>query len=463
VKKLCAVIFRWVALSMRKILGGYSEELLRGVASVAGLRIFGVLIGYAFTLMVARMFGATALGQYQLTLQVIGTCGLISALGFNQLTLKYAARLKTSEEGWRSLRKLCKQWAGIASLAAVAISIALAFFSGDVASHFFGGTESKKYILLASILIPFQVLTNLACELFRGVGLISLSEYLRSIHVRAVNFLIIGLLVIVGEKNVDFLIGSFVIASLSAFVLVAVVVFNKFKMNHNDDDQENPSQNTKTLTLKQSLDQSLPMYQSVLLIFASTQALVYILAYFENPAEVAKYNVSLQLANLANFIFASVVTVSAPMYSRDFSENRDKLEASIKESSRMIFWASGSASLAIGLMSYPLLLVFGKEFAKAWPILVILAGANFVNAFTGASGNLLDMTGGHKVRKNILIGNAILTILVSFFAIREFGALGVAIGYFFNMCFGNFIGVYVVYRKLGINMMYFPWGGKAAA
>lgn len=448
---------------MRKIFSGYSAELLRGVANVAGLRILGVLIGYAFVLMVARVFGATALGQYQLTIQVIGTCGLISALGFNQLTLKYAARLKTSEEGWLSLRKLCKQWAGIASLAAVASSIALAAFAENIATQFFGGPEAKEYILLASILVPFQVLTNLACELFRGIGLISLSEYLRSIHVRVINLLVLGLLILVGGKNVDFVLQSFVVANLSAFALVALVVFKEFRKKHSKDGQETSSPHVETLSLKQSLGQSLPMYQSALFIFASTQALIYILAYFENPAEVAKYNVSLQIANLANFIFASVVTVSAPMYSRDFADNRAKLEASIKESSRMIFWASGSASLGIGLMSYPLLLVFGEEFAAAWPVLVILAAANFVNAFTGASGNLLDMTGGHKVRKNILFANALLTILIAFFAIQEFGVLGVAIGYFFNMCFGNFIGVYVVYRKLGINMMHFPWSRKAAA
>jgi len=446
---------------MRKVFSGYSAELLRGVASVAGLRILGVLIGYAFVLMVARIFGATALGQYQLTIQIIGTCGLLSALGFNQLTLKYAARLKNSEEGWRSLRKLCKQWAGLASLAAVASSIALAAFAEDVATQFFGGPEAQKYIFLASILVPFQVLTNLGCELFRGIGLISLSEYLRSIHVRVVNFLIFSILILVGGINVDFVLHSFVIASLSAFVLVVLVVSNKFREKHSGS-LEASSRHVDTLSLKQSLGQSLPMYQSVLLIFASTQALVYLLAYFESPAEVAKYNVALQIANLANFIFASVVTVSAPMYSRDFTDNRAKLEATIKESSRIIFWASGSASLGIGLLSYPLLLVFGEEFAAAWPVLVILAAANFVNAFTGASGNLLDMTGGHKVRKNILFANTVLTFLIAFFAIQEFGKLGVAIGYFFNMCFGNFIGVYVVYRKLGINMMYFPWSRKAA-
>jgi len=447
---------------MRRILSGYSSELVRGVASVAGLRILGVLIGYAFVLMVARVFGATALGQYQLTIQVIGTCGLISALGFNQLTLKYSARLKTSREGWRSLRKLCKQWAGIASLAAIASSIALAAFAEELAIHFLGGAEAKEYILLASILVPFQVLTNLACELFRGIGLISLSEYLRSIHVRVINFLVLGLLILVGGKNADFVLQSFVIASLSAFILVALVASIKFR-EKNRSDQNAPSKNVEMLSLKQSLAQSLPMYQSALLIFASTQALVYILAFFENPAEVAKYNVSLQIANLANFIFASVVTVSAPMYSRDYSENRIKLEASIKESSKMIFWASGSASLGIAILSYPLLLIFGQEFAAAWPVLVILALANFVNAFTGASGNLLDMTGSHTIRKNILFANAVLTLFIAFFAIREFGILGVAIGYFFNMCFGNFIGVYIVYRKLGINMMYVPWRGNVSA
>jgi len=445
---------------MRKIFSGYSAELLRGVASVAGLRILGVLIGYAFVLMVARLFGAFALGQYQLTIQVIGTCSLISALGFNQLTLKYASRLKTSEEGWRTLRKLIRQWAGIACGAAVVSSVLLATFAEDVAIQFFGGTEAKKYILLASILVPFQVLTNLACELFRGIGLISLSEYLRSIHVRVINFSVLGILILVGGKNVDFVLWSFVVASLSAFVLIAFVVSKKFGKQLKNPEQSNSLQKEEGLTLKESLDQSLPMYQSALLIFASTQALIYLLAYFENPAEVAKYNVSLQIANLANFIFASVVTVSAPMYARDFAENRAKLEASIKESSRMIFWASGSAALFIALLSYPLLFVFGAEFATAWPVLVMLCAANFINAFTGASGNLLDMTGGHKLRKNILLANAILTVLIAFFAIQKFGVVGVAIGYLFNMCFGNFIGVYVVYRKLGINMMYFPWGQK---
>ncbi|KPD20490.1 oligosaccharide flippase family protein [Idiomarina abyssalis] len=447
---------------MHKILGEYSSELLRGVASVAGLRILGVLIGYAFVLMVARVFGATALGQYQLTIQIIGTCGLLSALGFNQLILKYASRLKTSEEGWRALHKLCKQWVSLAIAAALASSIVLVVFAEDIALQFFGGPEATQYILLASILVPFQVLTNLACELFRGIGLISLSEYLRSIHVRVINFLVLGLLIVIFGKDVDFVFRSFIVATLSGFVLVSFFVLKKFQEKYSGG-EETSSSFVEMLNLKQSLGQSLPMYQSALLIYASTQALIYILAYFESPAEVAKYNVSLQIANLANFIFASVVTVSAPMYSRDFSENRAKLEASIKESSKMIFWASGSASLAIAFLSYPLLLIFGPEFVTAWPVLVILAAANFVNASTGASGNLLDMTGGHKVRKNILFVNAVLTIVISFLAIRQFGVFGVAIGYFFNMCFGNFIGVYVVYRKLGINMIYLPWKRKVSA
>jgi O-antigen/teichoic acid export membrane protein len=278
-----------------------------------------------------------------------------------------------------------------------------------------------------------------------------------------VNFAVLGFLILLDGKNVDFVLQSFVVATFSAFLLVAFVVWRKFGRQPSIAEGEGTLASEEHLSLKDSLAESLPMYQSALLIFASTQALIYILAYFENPAEVAKYNVSLQIANLANFIFASVVTVSAPMYSRDFADNRTKLEASIKESSRMIFWASGSASLAIGLFSYPLLLVFGEEFAAAWPVLVILAAANFVNAFTGASGNLLDMIGGHKVRKNILLANAFLTVLIAFFAIQKIGVIGVAIGYFFNMCFGNFIGVYIVYRKLGINMIYFPWDRKAIA
>lgn len=49
------------------------------------------------------------------------------------------------------------------------------------------------------------------------------------------------------------------------------------------------------------------------------------------------------------------------------------------------------------------------------------------------------MTGSHRAKKNILFTNAILTIVVSYFSIKSPGVLGVALGYFVNMCFGDFV------------------------
>ncbi len=443
---------------IRKLISGYSEELVRGVTGVAGLRVLGVLIGYVFVIIVSRNFGATALGEYQLTVQVVATCTLFSTLGFNQLTLKYGSRYGESGKVPKPFKKALLKWVGVAISASLVTSFLLAIFSEGVAIYFFSGEEAKKYILLAAVVVPFQLFNSLACELFRSLKLIAFSEYLRSIHVRCANLVIVAAFVLYSERpGSDIVVFSFMVATISAFVL-AVLIFWKKIQNGNDQAPDATADNEiNELTLKKSLGQSWPMYQSLLLMFASTQALVYILAYFESPAEVAKYNVSLQVANLANFIFASVVTVAAPMYSRDYSAGHDKLKQTIRESSRIIFWASGTASLGIGLLSYPILLVFGDVFAQAWNVLVILAAANFINAFTGASGNLLDMTGGHKWRKNILFVNAALTLLVAFYAIHAFGAAGAAIAYFFNMCFGNIVGVYVVYKRLGINMMYFPW------
>tara|TARA_E500000305_G_scaffold109017_1_gene112933 strand:- start:10472 stop:11827 length:1356 start_codon:yes stop_codon:yes gene_type:complete len=443
---------------MRKILSGYSKELISGVASVVSLRVLGVLIGYLFVLVVARLFGATSLGEYQLTVHIVATFALFSALGFNQLTLKYGSRYARSGKMSTQFRNVAMKWFGVAISASIIASSLLALFSESVANYFFSGEGARKYILLASLLVPLQVFNNLACELFRGLGLIALSEYLRSIHVRAANIIFLTVFFVYANdmKDVYLVVASFMAATFTAFLFAVVVFLIKVKKTSDNVYYVGQDNRLTDLSLKRSLQQALPMYQSSLLVFASTQALVFILAYFENPAEVAKYNVALQLASLANFIFASVVTVSAPMYSRDYSGDFKKLNRTIRESSRMIFWTSGSVSLLIALFSYPILFIFGDAFAEAWPVLVILAVANFVNAFTGASGSLLDMTGGHRVRKNILFINAVLTLFIAFYAIESLGVFGAALAYFFNMCFGNFIGVYIVYRRLGVNMIYFP-------
>ena len=319
---------------MKRFLKGFSPELVRGFLGVTGQRIAGLAVGYVYITLAARLFGAAELGKYQLGVQLVGTCTLFAGLGFNQLVLKYSSRMSSTASGWTALRRLSRQWGSATLVSALALSGVVAALAGPLSRHIFGDAEARPYVLLVSALVPLHALAALAHEFLRGTGRVVLSEYFRSIHVRIVNLgVLLGLFYVFG-RSPDYLFPSFGIATLSSFLLLVVLVARQKgpatggEDGEDGEDGERAAQpDEEALGFRDGLRESIPMYQSSILIFASTQALVYVLAYFEGPAEVAKYNVSLQLANLSGFVFSAVVTVSAPMYARDLLDERHGLRA----------------------------------------------------------------------------------------------------------------------------------------
>ena len=63
---------------------GHGAELLRGSTLAALLRVAGALVTYVFNFLVARAFGASAVGALALATTVITVIGVLSRLGFDR-------------------------------------------------------------------------------------------------------------------------------------------------------------------------------------------------------------------------------------------------------------------------------------------------------------------------------------------------------------------------------------------
>ena len=89
-------------------------------------------------------------------------------------------------------------------------------------------------------------------------------------------------------------------------------------------------------------------------------------------------------------------------------------------------------------------------FVDAYPVLVILAISQLLNAWFGSVGLFLSMTGNEKDTLKGLISSAILSALFNAILIPPFGIVGAAISMALGSVTWNVILAILLYRRHGL-------------
>jgi len=96
------------------------------------------------------------------------------------------------------------------------------------------------------------------------------------------------------------------------------------------------------------------------------------------------------------------------------------------------------------------LLIFGKDFNGAFPVLVILAFGEMINALTGPAGNLLVLTGQQRISVRILTLGVTVCIGFNLWLIPLYGAVGAAFSMALGLIVINILRALVIRSKYGI-------------
>ena len=427
----------------------HKRELLKGSLITIIIKVAGMLVGYAFIMLLSRKYGAEAVGIYQISLQFITVMVTIALLGFNQAIIRFSSEL-VSKNYITELKKVIVKFSLVSFGLSMLFAYLTSMYASDLAVILLKDHDYANIFQVIAFAIPVFTLNLLFVELIRGLKKIKQSEFLRLFSTRFFNLIAFWFMIWI--VDFDYLLPVLTYESALALTLCFSTCF-LFRFLH-----EKSKFNIEIgVSARKYFTTSFTMYQSILLMMASGQLLTFVLAYYANPVEVGVYNVAFQIASLSTFIFASVTTITAPKYAELYYNDKIEFKHIVRFSSKLIFWTTGTVSLVVIILSKWLLGLFGEEFIVGTTILIILSLANFVNAFTGAGGVLLDMIGKQKIRRNILLSSTLTIIILSFILIPLYGSLGLALAIFANIGISNAIGVYYIHKYFGINLIYIPY------
>jgi O-antigen/teichoic acid export membrane protein len=425
------------------------SEILTGSVWALSARVIAAALGLTFIVLVARLYGAEMVGIVAIINSFLMLATLFAVMGtptsILRLIPEHLARYSPTS-AFRVYRKTQYMVIGVSLVTGI-----MFFFSANlIADKMFSKPHLFFYFALASIFIVFQSLMTLNTQAVRGLRLIRLFAVMQVLP-QTFNLLfliIVGLLWPFGDVPVYAVFFGFALTGIVGWFIVEFV----FKKRMRPDDF------VHTIPRRTILSISLPMFMTATMAFIIGQTGVIMLGMFHSESEVGYYAIAVKLATLTTFVLQAVNSMAGPKFSELFYLNKlDELFYVAKKSSKLIFFTTLPLLVGLLVLGKPILsIVFGHEFAIAYPALMLLLIGQFVNAISGSSGMFMKMTGKQNILRNFMVVAAGLNITINLWLIPLWGINGAAMAAMISLCFWNIASLVYIKMKFGKTTGYFP-------
>ncbi len=426
------------------------------------LRIGGQLLGFFLTLLIAKYFGAEALGEYMLAVVVLRIFTLLAKLGLDTTSIRFSASF-AAQNKWKSLLLFFKKVYSILILSSLISSFLMYFFSNIIADFL---NINSEYIRIFSYFILPMVFFVLHYQSLRGLKKIGIfSFYYRMSQALFTIIIILILLQFSNAPSIPF--HAYIISLLFVSILSLLSFWNVLKEKNNNYEEETIIEHQ---TLRNILVIALPLMlaQSVQLIMIWTDKLM--IGNMMSVTDVGIYGVAFKLSMFASVTLMAINSIAAPKFAEMYGEKNMKgLKKIVQKSTKMIFWSTLPLLIIFFLFPTFFLGIFGPEFKIGVNAFIILSVGMLISAFSGSVGNLLQMTGKQLVFMKILIAGAIINVGLNYLLIpesnplSEFGISGINGAAIASMCsivFWNLSMVLVVKKQFGFLTFYIPFGNR---
>jgi len=394
-------------------------RLARDTVGVMGIRALSMGLGFAVSVVLARLLGVREFGLYSLAMSVLGLLVVPATFGFPQLLVREIATYRVKEE-WGLIRGLLR-FAGRTSLLA---SIGIALLGGLVLwllSDRFSG-ETVRVLTLAFVALPFWALLQLHGAALRGFERIMAGQWASTV-MRPLSFLLfVGVAWFFAGRMEDasLAVGLHILAAGIALAFAFYLLRSQLRRSV----PSNAISSNTAIWVRSALSLAF----LALLNLIPQHAGVLMLGWMRGPEEVGLYKVAFRTASLIPFGLMAVNTVIAPTLSQLYAVGE-------KAKLRKVM-LTGSAVAAAFALPFVLLFIikggwflsatFGEPFAESATALGIIAGSQMVNAATGPVGLLLIMS-GHEGKATLSRGiGSVLNLILNIALIQLWGINGAA-------------------------------------
>lgn len=429
-----------------KDLSRYVNRGSIGAASVLATQSAGAAFAFVFSVLLARLIGASGVGLYFIAMTIIDISATIARLGLDNAGLRFAS-IAHNREDRGSLAALYRKCLTLVFVTALLV----APVAWLIASHLsLGGDRSNELrtalpLLMAAL--PAVAMVGLHAELLKGIGAPATGSFAQSACLPL--FLLLGGLVLwmLAERGFETVVITYVSASWAS-VIFALVIWNRRVPGV----WREPGKFETGLLLRTSAP--LLMAAGMNLVIGWTDILV--LGLWSDSKEVGIYGISRALAGLTNFVLNAVNSVTAPQFARLHAQGQSAVMARLAQQST--FWmllAVAPAVLVFLLAPEALLQLFGPAFKDGAWVLRILTIGQLVNVGTGSVGYLLMMTGYERLLRNIAMLSAAANVVGMVILVPAYGAVGAALSMASCVAFMKLACWLMVRKRLKINTLAF--------
>ncbi len=395
-----------------------TQKHLADAARTFVVRVLAAGLAFGVQVFLARALALEEYGAYVTLWTWLLVVSLIAVFGFSESVLRFLPRYTERAQHHWALGFLRTGFLftlfGSAALGAIGL-VLLWIFSDAVSPVFF------LPLLILAIGLPVMAL-----ELyFEGVSR-SFGWYMLTIvpgFVARPLFLALGVLLalLIGLTPDAATVMGLVIAVTAAIVLFQALVVRRRVRKLFGAAKPAPA---RKVWVKSSLPLMLVAGIDELYVWSD----ILILGFLVSAPEVAVYFAAQRSMSLASFIQYAFMMVSAREFSlANAMRDRDELQRRISSATRWTFWMSVPAVLAIILIGYPLLAMFGPQFTSGFTVMVVLGAGLILRASVGQATDLLVVMGHQKANFWISGGGLVFNIVLSVLFVPALGILGAAL------------------------------------
>ena len=421
--------------------GSLRFRLARDTVGVMAIQALSMGLGFAVSVVLARLLGVREFGLYSLAMSVLGLLVVPATFGFPQLLVREIAAYRVKGE-WgliRGLLRFAQRTSLFASLGIALLGgLALWLLSGRFSS------ETLRVLALAFVALPFWALLNLHGAALRGFEQILAGQWVSTV-MRPLGFLIlVGVIWLLagGMADASLALGLHILAA----GITLAFAFYLLRRQLNRSVPSNAVSEDTAIWVRSSLSLAF----LALLSLIPQHAGILMLGWMRSPKEVGLYKVAYQTGLLITFGLMAVNTVIAPTLAQLYTlrEKAKLRKVMLTASAVATVFASPLMLLFTVKGAWFLDLAFGEAFAASATALAIIAGGQLINAATGPVGFLLIMS-GHENRATFNVGiTSVMNLVLNFVLIPLWGLTGAAFAFAITLVTKNLLHVYFVLQIL---------------
>jgi len=436
----------------------FSELFKKGGLSFF-IRIGGQVMGFLLTLIIARYFGASGLGDYVLAIIVLRVFAMIAKLGVDTTSIRVIASF-ASQNKFKSIKYFRKKIV-LLLIATTLIFSAIMYFNAVLLASFIGA--NPEYIKLNSFLVLPMTFFILHYQSLRGLK--KIAEFSFFYRMSETLFTIVSILVIYYfYKDASVPIYGYVtsICIVSILTFISYNYWFKVKSKGGMNEQE-----LDLMPLKNILAISMPLMfaQSVQFIMAWTDKLM--IGNMMTTQDVGIYHIAFKLSMFATIGLMAINSIAAPKFAELYAkQDFEGLKKVVNQSTKFIFWSTIPLVAIFFIFPEFLLGIFGEKFKIGVTAFIFLSCGRLISSFSGSVGNLLQMTGKQVMFMNILFAGACINVALNYLLIPSdnlfsgFGVSGIngaALASMISLSTWNLAMVYFVKREFGFYTIYIPF------